>query len=649
MNPLDTTLSFASPLFSFASSSLKFRRSLLLILRAARNPYHDRHLNTTLFRNTRDFFIQASKLRQINSINSGLDRILLSTCLTSLAKSLILAMPIDKSSATKIKLDMVIKELSAMESTPRESVVNWHAIFSNHPEWIISSNPHPLVSRGVHFRIRSWVDRLSSSIIFPHYGTKILARHSTDSLDLPFSDVLPMSSIQAEYHYSRTGEEGFGPVEMKQSWRPAHLVPRTYYAQGLSAYHASKYLRNPFNALVDLFRNINRYSRTIPGQIRHDPTNELFIYDLTSFTSLFHEHRSMLLALADEVAEDTVQIYDSRYGLSHCTLGFLIRDYVTQCVSHPSYVTTLYPIEEFVEFQHNVSGFLGVYGNLATCTLGHGILLATVNDSFNDNWCAGDDAGSSTEREKYPVLDATVSRAGYYASEKLFIGSEPGAVALKRSLTISHGYIQLHNSPIFPLLGDVLHPEFYSGRHDSLKIFSSYCTNLVTFINQVRRYGLESDAMSLIPYLQRSIAWFRHYPHKISIDYLHPPLDSHRKYGCYIPIIDSRTFDFDPLDRIADYYYKGTFSRQVCEVAEFDVEKLVVHHSVRCNMTPWLRWSSSMGYVRAVKVMEYFFGESGREVFRNHLLADSSYRFPLYHFSLVDTIPPQHLRHLYEF
>jgi len=649
MNPLRSIFAPATSLFLFASSSLKRRKSLLLMLRAARNPYHDRLSNTTLWRMNQFFFDQYAVIHGHTGLERcviSLDWILESTCRTSIAKSTILAMPISKSCQTRIKRDMVIKELSAMESTPRESTVNWSAIFEGFSDYeIIPGNPHRRVTRGVHFRIKAWADRQSSAIIYPHFGTKILASRSKESLDFCFDDRLPMSSIQAEVHYSRTAEEGFGPVEMKQAWRPAHLVPRTYFAQGLSSFHASKYLRNAFNQLGDLFRNTNRFERTIPGLIMHSPQNKLYIYDLTSFSSLFHEHRSMLLALADQVEDTDVEIYDSHFGLSHTSLSFLIRQYVQECVDRPSYVTLLYPMDSFLEFRHNVAGFLGVYGNIITCTIGHGILLATVDDSFNTNWCAGDDAGSSTEEEKFPVLDRTVRHAGSYAEEKVFEGHQPGAVALKRSLTISHGYIQLHNTPFFPLLGAFMNVDMFGNHKFPHVDFSTFCHGVVLFCQHVIRFDLESDALPLIPYIRSCFGSFSQPPWNIHCNPSSP--DRIHKYRCYVPIVDHLMFHLDPLDRIAEYYYKGVYSRQAEEDCPFDSEMLL-ESSFICNVTPWLKWASSMGYLRSTKVMVHLFGMDGLRSFRRDLHGYSSH-LPLYSFQIVDVLPVRHTRHLYEF
>jgi len=562
----------------------------------------------------------------------------------SVLKSWLLAVPIEKREETEIRLSMIQKELTSLESTAREATVQWQSILAGYDGYRIHDGYHPNVTHSVHSKVHIWASRVSSKILFPHFGHKILGSNAQRSITPIWQDKdLGISSWQAEYHYMMTGEEGESPCEMKQAWIPSQMVPRTYYAQGLSAYHSSKYLRDPFNELADMFRNVNRFSRVLPQMIVADSTDTLYIYDLTSFSSLFHEHRSFLLSLAEEVKGYDVRFYDSHTGIGHTSLSFLIEEYVRINVDRPEYTSMLLPIDDMLVLHQNVAGFLGVYGNLITCTIPHGILLASVNDSWLNNWCAGDDAGEAIPEDLFSRLDVTAKKAGTYAPEKIFVGNEPGAVALKRPVSFYYGLVIFKSTPMFPLLGYLLQPSRFGSRETkSLKFLQeTMCSSMIGFL----RYSLplvfdESFVDEILAYT------------KFIFNSLHLPLNGHlphvlghRPWNFSIPIIDRDMFSENPLRRLAEKYYSTHYCCTLREESVTNLSELFIYGSSVGNMTPWLKWAVSMGFVYAEKRKVIIVGVKGFLALLDDLYVTghSNHTPTSFNFTVVDKLPRQHL------
>jgi len=638
-NPFRSILRIALPLEELIYHSLSIRKSLLLICRANHNPYHDRHLDTRLWRNTRGLW---SILYGENPklVSDALDLVLYSPFRVAVLKSWILSAPVSHTQQSDIRRDALTKELSAMESTPREASINWSSILQGSADFRLDDSDHPYVNSTVHNRVHLWASRLEKRVLYPHYGTKLLAIGSTSSLPLPFYPDGEISSMQAEQWYMRTGEQGFGPSQMKQAWKTAHLVPRTYYAQGLTAYHSSKYLRDPFNELADLFRNINRFQRTRPQLIVAERSDALFVYDLTSFTSMFHEHRSFLLALATEVEGYLVTYYDSHNGFSYVTLSALIREYVQLNVDCPSYVSLLLPFDEILELHHNVAGFLGTYGNLVTCTIPHGICLASVDDSYQNNWCAGDDAGIATKKTHYGRLHRTTHRVGSYVEDKVFLGEEDGAVALKRPVKFDRGFVLFRSQPMFPLLGMFFDPKRFDlpSDHDPIRALAS--STFTFFLSCKDRSYSDEDKLEILRYIGMIFIQVG-----LPLDGWLPQVCGYARRKYAVPIIGRDSFEHDPFDHLVEKYYMNRYSSDVREEMIADTQELFDCGETSGNMTPRLKWLRDMGFVYAEAQREEYFGVDGLLRLRSDLKIVTVPYVPIvYRFTVVDSIPSQHTR-----
>lgn len=209
-----------------------------------------------------------------------------------------------------------------------------------------------------------------------------------------------VSSADLERRYAVTGQEVSGPCEMRQAWKYNDLTPRTYFAQGGTAYHASKYIRSVMNSLVDRFPETNFLTRFSLQDVKMSNQHTAFIYDYSSFSSNFTEYKYFLSALSDAMDQVPIRIVDSREGIINWTLGALIREYNEVCNRRGQFSILRYHAEHLLPIEHTKAGFLGVYGNIAGCTTLHGLHAANAVGDAGSSRCVGDDVFGSTPIEE---------------------------------------------------------------------------------------------------------------------------------------------------------------------------------------------------------------------------------------------------------
>lgn len=625
-------------------STLKERKALILIARSRRNPYHDRLSETVLWRLTQSLWKSLKSMPLFwKPMLVALDWFVVSAMRSGLLLSLLISFPPMPEEVEQIKDAMIAKEMSAMERSRRKSTIHWSLIMEGSRTYQVARNQHPNVSSQTRQNIMIWSRRQSERVLYPHSGRKLLSISSMQHLwGSTNSNLASFSSMDAERIYGLTGERPESSCEMKMRWYATQPVPRVYFAQGLTAYHSSKYLRNAFNDLADLFRNVNRFERTMPQLVLSESVDdELFVYDLTSFTSLFHEHREFLLSLAEMVDHVEVRYADSWFGLCHTTLGYLIRDYVTNNVTDPSYCSMLLPFDQSLELSHGTAGFLGVYGNLITCTIPHGIILGTFNDNLRSCWCAGDDAGICAECHRKRELFQLLRRLGTIAEEKTFIGSEPGSVALKRPVRFENNLVVFQSSVIWPVFGLLYGSEIYS-KEDRDNAVDKFASALTSFLQSARKVDLSSDdqdlAVRICSFLYRALG--------LPTTGWYPPCTGYFPHRTTIPVMDPDAFRSDPLSRLVSLFCRNEYTCVAKERKSIDKDDLVLQGSSEGNMTEWTRWLCSLGYINAEKVMVTLYGAEALE----RALDDTRpvrlriYDEPaLYVFNVLSTIPKSHI------
>jgi hypothetical protein len=534
----------------------------------------------------------------------------------------------------EIKEALVWKEVSVMESTPLESTVDWGG-------GVLGENsfdarcPHPHLSAELRRGLDLWISIITARTILPHFGNKLVGRHSADDFRsaFPTYDFFEVSTKDLEVAYSRTGVKTGGPCEMKQKWYPTNANPRTYFAQGSSAYHSSKYLRDAFNILCDVIRPTARFTRVKPSLIRVDDGDDVLIYDLTSFTSLFHEQRAFLRFLVDYVADTEVEILDSWEGPVNVRLCDLIYEYLLVCNTQPEYSTELLGFDSSVRLCHSVAGFLGVYGNLATCTFPHGIYLASLKDSTEFSWCAGDDAGTSTSNEAL-VCDS-VSRLGVLAEEKVFRASEEGSVALKRPARLIQNHLFTLDNVMWPTFGLLFQdPRFVAGDYHD-EVLPAFLHALVPFFISTQTVMISSYDIKLALELLGSIYGQLSLPKE---GYL-PQVQGWRTFPAAVPVLDEKSFMLDPLERLVDMFYPGYYVSQLVGEPEDEVPVLDYGVEFVDVMKRDLRYLCDMHYVYSERIDCLYLAEEGYENLLKTVRGRRDTRCFMYRFKVIEEPP----------
>jgi hypothetical protein len=200
-----------------------------------------------------------------------------------------------------------------------------------------------------------------------------------------------IASADLERYYAYTGIEVQGPMELRQIWGYNDITPRTYFAQGGTAYHKSKYIRDPVNRLTNVFPEVNFISRFSLNDLQLAKEDVAFIYDYFAFTSSMTEQKYFLSSLADYCDSVMVDIVDSHIGIRTVSLGSLLKDYNDYCNIRADFTVQRYSEEDIIPIPHMVAGFLGIYGNIASCTTLHGLHACQINGDKSKCRCVGDD------------------------------------------------------------------------------------------------------------------------------------------------------------------------------------------------------------------------------------------------------------------
>jgi len=261
-------------------------------------------------------------------------------------------------------------------------------------------------------------------------------------------------------HYLRTGNWTRGITEMKQRWYPSGLVPRTYFCWGGKEIQASTYLRDFFNDVADCFEPTQKMNRVQPDWLQQPPDASdqafFFFYDLTSFTSWFHEQVPFLRALSDYYQGYSFDVLDAGLTLTQVDIGSMIERYIQEVNDFPEFT-----INEgitgkggggYYRLQHLCAGFLGIPGNLITCTLPHGLAQASLCQDSRSIQVPGDDVGLAVKDENDMFDRGYIAKTlGSLQMDKVY-ESRQASVYLKRGVRVMNGQVNLTEMLIYPLI-----------------------------------------------------------------------------------------------------------------------------------------------------------------------------------------------------
>jgi hypothetical protein len=555
--------------------------------------------------------------RMTDTLSPDFKRSILPLCQTPLLAGLILHMillaPMTDREISRIYHESMIKEMAVMESCRRASALNFEPIFGMYDEDMNDLIPrNRAMAFHIHTQIDHWIESLSKDVLFPKVGSKTVSKmtsaefYAIDIDYVPISDI-GITPIDLERMYHNHGIKVDGPCEMRQKWYCSNLQPRTYYAQGGTAYHTSKYLAKPLVQLCDILPAINRRSRVDPGRIIiKDDSYDVAYYDLTSFTSNLHIQRDFMLRLARYCVGVDVRILDSIEGIITVDLGAMIYEYGLNNLTEPTYTLPSKYSDPSVLHYHNVAGFLGVYGNIASATFIHGVVMAMTHDSLDENNVAGDDGLDVTKN-----VDLTlqiVELMGIVKDDKTFRDSEGCCIHLKRPITRIGNRLLQGQLITWPSLEPG--QENVDSRYPYLKGLTdrerkdAIAGSITAFLR----------SLEFLPMTQNDLDMVDSYLLYVYQTYGLP------KAGCvpqimginssFVPIYEKRFIGLDPIH--------NTIARSYNDVAKLPRRGKIDHNTdmfdddtFECNSTRLLSYLTTLGYLEQEKMDELVFGYDG--------------------------------------
>jgi len=542
------------------------------------------------------------------------------------------------------------KEMLVMESSPLPGMVCYDCFFGEyarplHPTML----PNPIQSARIHRVIDSWISELTAKdVILPHMTSKLVSKHTQEMVSDIYPDYTTFEEEGAtqpdlENIYMKYGDLLLGgSCEVKQRWYTSGLVPRTYYAAGSDAYHKSKYLRDGFNRLCDLLPPTERFARVNTRRIvLSNPDSHAIIYDLTSFTSNMHEQRHFLDRLALYCRGSIVRVLDAIEGTIEVDLGDLISQY-NDLNKNPTYSSKKLLGSDLI-LDHHVAGFLGVYGNLATCTFLHGAVMSCVVESFQQLGIAGDD-GLIESYDDWMTFFA-IRLLGLMEESKGYSTNDTGnQVYLKRPIRQVGNRIYSESFALYSMIEHLFEeddPRFFKTPRSSMERRKSLASSIVAYFRSLRSLILNSDQIREIREFIGMVYTRAQFPESGHVPYLPTDFGSHQKAlpSVLIPSIDS--IGKDPIEYTIKSLYSGSvvIPRRSLERIPFDTEMLYSGSEFVCTGSGMLSYYRKMGFVELQQENELFVGEEGLDrLLEVYLTGD---RYPVYTVAVVHDVPTQ--------
>lgn len=324
-----------------------------------------------------------------------------------------------------MRKDSFLKEFQASQSSPRVQAYDYTCLFSQAPgsafvPFHVLLPPRPALAMELRRCLDVWKGRVQGRVIFPKYSKKTMGERSSDELcraeGYHRNEYRRRSTLDYEKFYCRTGRKLEGPAQMRQSFGHNDLRPRTYFALGITNYNASRFVQPIFNSLLDVFEMTHRYKRFNLRRVQVLPSDYCIVYDFSAFTSKMCESRYFTTELANFATGVKVLVLDTYIGLIEVDLGEMLHEYNEVNNYEPLFEIddALRELNDMADLVHchKCCGMLGVHGNLAGCTVLHGIILAFVTGSVKKCSCVGDDAlavceiriNSDVEEGEEPLL-----------------------------------------------------------------------------------------------------------------------------------------------------------------------------------------------------------------------------------------------------
>jgi hypothetical protein len=552
---------------------------------------------------------------------------------------LVLMAPLSQYDIDTTLTESYIKEIAVMESSKRPHELDFSVYFGNyHSQVHPSVAPNPGVARFVHKLIDRWIGSLQERVLLPRITSKTVSKNTAYTLrstllDYEPNDPMGVTPIDLERVYYLHGWKVPGSCEMRQKWYVSNLKPRTYYATGGDAYHTSKYLSRPFTELCDLLPATNRRLRVNPSRIHiADDALDIAYYDLSSFSSNLHEHDNFMGELATYCMGTTVELLDSVHGIMEHDLGALIRDYNATNLHYPAYTAPARYGDPTVDRYQGIAGFLGVFGNIATATFIHGIVMAMRHTRFDENNVAGDDGLDVTDSVEDTL--ALVRTLGTVSDEKTFRDHEGGCIHLKRPILRYGGRLFHGNLVAWPSLEPVMttidarYP--YLRSNSQKEKIDALAGSVTAFLRKLESLVLSDADVDLVDTFLSHVYNAYALPKEGYVPQC--TLQSH--FG-FIPTYERRFIGVDPIWNTLCRHYTGTVEVRLRGCVQWDVGQLQ-EGTFRCNSNGVLRHLVCLGVMEQNKLSVEAYGEDGlQRLLKEYMDPDP----PIYEYVCSSKIP----------
>jgi hypothetical protein len=223
-------------------------------------------------------------------------------CQAAILLDLLRAAPVSEDQFRESSDNGWTKEID-LSHTRNNATINFDYFF--YRDFGIKTVAHPLLPDNIIAREK--IIRRFESIRrqFQQYSPTLFARYSHKNMSFDTRRQYERSSgISLEgvpifgqddwiRYYHQTGVQLGGAIEMRQKVYPLAIKPRTYFAQGGTVYHYSRFLQDFFTMLVNAFPSTNHITRLEPYRLKMpiDDDGHYLVYDPSSFTSNVQEMR----------------------------------------------------------------------------------------------------------------------------------------------------------------------------------------------------------------------------------------------------------------------------------------------------------------------------------------------------------------------
>lgn len=596
--------------------SLKHRKQLITICRSCSEPIVDTSLYTRCLEVI--LLLKDPKYQYDLFVQLFSDPLL-----SGLVISLCISLPLSDIAIRETYSNMLAKEMLVMESSPLPSALNYSPFFGRYTEPIHPSvPPNPRQAATVHMLIDKWILSLEQKeYILPHMTSKLCSKQTQDEVRYRYPDYMTFEEEGAtqpdlEYIYLTYGDKIAGGVcEVKQRWYTSGITPRTYYAAGSDAYHLSKYVRDALNSLCDFLPPTERFSRVNPHRIiLSSPQAHALIYDLTSFTSNMHEQRHFLGCLSSYCSGRMVRIIDSVEGMVEVDLGVLLSEY-NQMNVEPKYMSDRL-LGKGVVLTHHVAGFLGVYGNLSSCTFLHGAIMSQLVSTFSQIGVAGDD-GLVESDDDYTTF-FVIRLLGLMEESKGYNTSECGnQLYLKRPIRQLGNRVFSQSFALYSML-EHLHDwddhRFFNAPRTKRERLSSLSSSIIAYLRSLTRLVLTKDQKDMIFEFLVNVYHHASFPKEGHIPQIHTTYGSdQRVQSCVVPTLSLESIGNEPLEFTIKSLYQGiaVIPDKTLDSIPIDSDLLFAGSEFVCTGSTLLSYYRKLGFVELIQDEVVIVGEDG--------------------------------------